>query len=95
MSSLMHAVRCVTKASQVKLLRFSCPHYASLHFVIPISGISHSLKSRSSKLQFSNFWKFLLDTLGIWTFHYMGIPQLDNKSCVLYIANRSLAILEG
>ena len=26
--------------------------------------------------------------------HHLGNPQFDNKSCLLYVANRSLAILE-
>ena len=44
-----HAIYAI-KASQVTSQRWSCPLYVSLHFVIPISVISHSPKSRSSKL---------------------------------------------
>ena len=40
----------IIKASQATLQRWSCPLYVSLQFVIPISVISHSPKSRSSKL---------------------------------------------
>ena len=44
---------------------------------------------------FSEFQNFLFDTLGIWNSYQTEIPQRDDKSCILYIAYWSLAILEG
>ena len=61
----------------------------SLHFVIPVCVMSHSPKSGISQIFRTFFW----DTRNL-EFPPYGNPQLDDKSCVTSIANRSLAILE-
>ena len=65
-----------------------------LHFVIPISVTSHGQNLGALSYSLSIISTFFRDTRNK-EFSPYGNPQLDDKSGVPYIANRSLAILEG
>ena len=65
-----------------------------LHFVIPISVTSHAQNLGALSYKLLIFSTPFRDTRNE-EFSPYGNPQLDDKSGVSYIANRSLAMLEG